>query len=61
MTLYSLSGEHVAAFDGLEHGPEIIAVGLGQFHVVIDWSAVEPFGLGDPLGTLGKDFGQAAA
>jgi hypothetical protein len=36
-------------------------VGLGEPHVPVDGLAVQPLGLGDPLGTLGERAGEVAS
>src|SRR5881275_3043847 len=48
------SGEHLARVDGLEHGAEVVPVGLREPHVALDGLAVQAFGFGDLLGALGE-------
>jgi hypothetical protein len=54
------SAEHFAGFDGLQHGPQVIALGLGEFDVLIQRLAVQAFTLGDHQGALGEGFGEIA-
>ena len=46
-----------AAFDDLEHFPQVVAALLGQPNVAVQGLTVQPFRLGDGLGPLGKGSG----
>src|SRR5260370_6504565 len=55
------SARHLAGFDRLQHGAQVVAVLLGQTDVALQRLAVQTFALRDLLGALRERFRQAAA
>src|SRR5262245_48488986 len=55
------SAEHLAGFNRLECGAEIVAAVLNQLDVALNRFAVEPFALRDLLRPFGERSGQVAA
>ena len=58
MTLYTPAASSIAPASIAWSIAKVVAVLLGQLHIIADRPAVEPFGLGNRPGALGERLGQ---